>query len=165
MKPAADVRITMPARPEGVAVVRQALAGMADALDFDEAVLADMKMAVSEACTNVVVHAYQDSDGMLEVDMAADESGLTIRVRDHGSGIQPQVNRTGDVPALGLGLPLIAALSDSFELQGSAAQGTEVRMMFTYLRESDPAAANPVTGTVGDDGRWDSDGTRPAASG
>ena len=46
---APDVRLTMPARPEGVAVVRQALAGMADALDFDAAVLADMKMAVSEA--------------------------------------------------------------------------------------------------------------------
>jgi hypothetical protein len=37
--------------------------------------------------------------------------------------------------------------------------------MFTYLRESDPAAANPVTGTVGDDGRWDSDGTREAPAG
>ena len=67
---APDVRLTMPARPEGVAVVRQALAGMADALDFDAAVLADMKMAVSEACTNVVVHAYEDADGMLEVEMA-----------------------------------------------------------------------------------------------
>ena len=84
----------MPARPEGVAVVRQALAGMADALDFDAAVLADMKMAVSEACTNVVVHAYEDAEGMLEVEMSADEAGLTIRVRDHGSGIQPQVNRS-----------------------------------------------------------------------
>jgi len=165
MTAAADVRLTMPARPEGVAIVRQALAGIADALAFDEAVLADMKMAVSEACTNVVVHAYPDDEGVLEVDMAADETGLIIRVRDHGSGIQPQVNRSGDVPALGLGLPLIAALSDSYELQGSAGQGTEVRMMFTYLRESDPAAANPVTGTIGEDGRWDSDGTSGAPAG
>ena len=47
---------------------------MADALDFDAAVLADMKMAVSEACTNVVVHAYEDSDGVLEVDMRADDA-------------------------------------------------------------------------------------------
>src|ERR671923_213490 len=91
MRPAPDVRLTLPARAEGVAVVRQALAGMADALDVDAAVLADMKMAVSEACTNVVVHAYDDGDGLLEVDMSADDVGLTIRVRDHGSGIQPQV--------------------------------------------------------------------------
>jgi anti-sigma regulatory factor (Ser/Thr protein kinase) len=153
---APDVRMTLPARPEGVAVVRQALAGMADALDFDAAVLADMKMAVSEACTNVVVHAYDDSEGVLEVDMTADESGLTIRVRDHGSGIQPQVNRSREVPALGLGLPLIAALSDAFELHGTSGQGTEVRMTFLYVRDGDPADTNPVTGSVGDDGRWDS---------
>jgi anti-sigma regulatory factor (Ser/Thr protein kinase) len=165
MSAAPDVRLTMPARPEGVAVVRQALAGMADALDFDAAVLADMKMAVSEACTNVVVHAYADSEGVLEVDMIAEDAGLTIRVRDHGSGIQPQVTQSREVPALGLGLPLIAALSDSFELQGRAGRGTEVRMTFLYARESDPAAANPMTGSVGDDGRWDSDATRGTPAG
>ena len=165
MIPAPDVSLSMPARPEGVAVVRQALAGMADALDFDAAVLADMKMAVSEACTNVVVHAYEDSDGVLEVEMTATHLGLTIRVRDHGRGIQPQVDPGRDVPALGLGLPLIAALSDAFEVQGGAGQGTEVRMTFTYARESDPAEANPVTGTVGDDGRWDSDASRGTPAG
>ena len=85
----------MPARPEGVGVVRQALAGMADALDFDAAVLADMKMAVTEACTNVVVHAYDEDAGMLEVEMLADEDGLTIVVRDHGAGIQPRPRALG----------------------------------------------------------------------
>jgi serine/threonine-protein kinase RsbW len=150
-----EVLLAMPARPEGVGVVRQALAGVADALDFDPSVLADMKMAVTEACTNVVVHAY-DEEGMLEVEMLAAEDGLTIVVRDHGSGIQPRPARSG-APALGLGLPLIAALSDSFELRGSAGVGTEVRMTFAYARESDPAEANPVTGTVGNDGRWDPD--------
>ena len=151
---APDVRLSMPARPEGVAVVRQALAGLADALAFDANVVADMKMAVSEACTNVVVHAYEEDAGMLEVEMLADETGLTIVVRDHGAGIQPRPARA-EPPALGLGLPLIAALSDAFELRGSAGRGTEVRMTFAYARESDPADANPVTGTVGIDGRWD----------
>jgi anti-sigma regulatory factor (Ser/Thr protein kinase) len=157
---APDVRLTMPARPEGVAVVRQALAGMADALDVDATVLADMKMAVSEACTNVVVHAYDDADGVIEVDMMAGENGLTIRVRDHGSGIHPQASRSRDVPALGLGLPLIAALSDAFELYGTAGQGTEVRMTFNYTREVDPVEGRPVPGMVGDDGRWDPDASR-----
>jgi serine/threonine-protein kinase RsbW len=151
--PASEVRLTMPARPEGVGVVRQALAGMADALDFDAAVLADMKMAVTEACTNVVVHAYDDA-GELEVEMTADELGLTILVRDQGTGIRPHPARS-ETPALGLGLPLIAALSDAFELRGSAGRGTEVRMTFSYSRDSDPADVNPVTGTVGIDGRWD----------
>jgi serine/threonine-protein kinase RsbW len=156
MNPAPEVLLTMPARPEGVGVVRQALAGMADALDFDASVLADMKMAVTEACTNVVVHAYDEDAGVLEVEMLADEAGLTIVVRDHRSGIQPRPARS-EPPAVGLGLPLIAALSDSFELRGSAGRGTEVRMTFSYDRSGDPAEANPVTGTVGVDGRWDPD--------
>jgi anti-sigma regulatory factor (Ser/Thr protein kinase) len=151
-----EVLLKMPARPEGVAVVRQALAGVADALDFEPSVLADMKMAVTEACTNVVVHAYEEKTGVLEVEMLADENGLTIVVRDHGAGIQPRPARS-EPPALGLGLPLIAALSDSFELRGSAGQGTEVRMTFAYMRGEDPAAGNPVTGGVGIDARWDSD--------
>jgi serine/threonine-protein kinase RsbW len=157
-----EVRLRMPARPEGVAVVRQALAGMADALDFDAAVLADMKMAVSEACTNVVVHAYEGEAGTLEVEMHAGENGLTIVVRDHGAGIQPRPARS-EPPALGLGLPLIAALSDAFELRGSTGMGTEVRMMFAYDRVHDPVEQNPVTGTVGEDGRWDSNADPPGS--
>jgi anti-sigma regulatory factor (Ser/Thr protein kinase) len=150
----AEVRLTLPARAEGVGVVRQALAGVADALDVADGVLADMKMAVTEACTNVVVHAYPEDDGLLDVELRTGESGLTIVVRDHGSGIQPR--RVPSRPAaLGLGLPLVAALSDAFELRGSAGEGTEVRMTFAYVREVDPALANPVTGTVGADGKWD----------
>lgn len=142
-----EVRLTMPARPEGVGVVRQALEGMADALAFDHGVLADMKMAVTEACTNVVVHAYADGDeagggDTLEVDLLADELGLTVVVRDRGSGIRPRAARTA--PALGLGLPLIAALSDAFEVRGSAGGGTEVRMTFLYVREADPAESYPI---------------------
>ena len=163
--PAPEVLLSMPARPEGVGVVRQALSGMADALDVDPVVLADMKMAVTEACTNVVVHAYEDSDGVLEVDMLADDAALTINVRDHGSGIHPRPDRSREVPALGLGLPLIAALSDAFELRGSAGQGTEVRMTFRYARERDPVAENPVQGTVGENGRWDPDARSEASAG
>jgi len=148
-----EVVLNMPARAEGVGVVRQALAGLADALAFDAAVLSDMKMAVTEACTNVVVHAYDDEPGELEVSMCAGVDDLTIIVRDHGSGIAPKPART-EPPALGLGLPLIAALSDAFELRGSAGHGTEVRMTFAYLRDRDPADANPVDGSVGPDGRW-----------
>jgi serine/threonine-protein kinase RsbW len=156
-----EVLLTMPALPEGVGVVRQALAGMADALDFEASVLADMKMAVTEACSNVVVHAYDSDAGLLEVEMSATEEGLTIVVRDHGSGIQPRPAQS-EPPALGLGLPLIAALSDTFELRGSAGRGTEVRMTFAYNRNSDPAERNPVTGGVGVDGRWEPGQGTPA---
>jgi len=155
MTAAPEVLLTLPARPEGIGLVRQALAGMADALDFDEAVLADMKMAVTEACTNVVVHAYPQGEGMLEVEMLAAENGVTIVVRDHGFGIHPHAADAAATPALGLGLPLIAALSDAYELHGGAGAGTEVRMTFAFVRDHDPAAGRPVTGTVGPDGIWD----------
>jgi serine/threonine-protein kinase RsbW len=156
-----EVKLSLPARAEGVGVVRQALAGVADALVVDAAVLADMKMAVTEACTNVVVHAYDEHvEGMLEVEMMADKAALTIVVRDQGTGIERRPARR-DAPALGLGLPLIAALSDTFELRGGAEAGTEVRMTFSYERNGDPAEANPVLGTIGSDGHWDADAETP----
>ena len=161
MSAPADVRLSLPARPEAVGVVRHALSGPAAALGFEEAILAAMQMAVTEGCTNVAVHPYHEDAGMLEVEMLADEAGLTIVVRDHGAGIQPRPARS-EPPAPGLGLPLIAALSDAFELKGSAGHGTEVRMPFAYSRGLDPAEANPVTGTVGADGRWDPDADNPA---
>ena len=71
--------------------------------------------------------------------MLADDAALTIVVRDWGSGIQPRPARR-EAPALGLGLPLIAALSDSFELKGSTNSGAEVRMTFIADRSADPAA-------------------------
>jgi anti-sigma regulatory factor (Ser/Thr protein kinase) len=147
-----QVTLSLPAQPEGVGVVRQALAGVADALDFQAPLLADMKMAVTEACTNVVVHAYDAGSGRLEVDVLPAEEAVTIVVRDHGTGIQPRPARS-EPPALGLGLPLIAALSDAFELRGSAGQGTEVRMTFSYDR--DAATGDRVSGMIGPDGRWD----------
>jgi anti-sigma regulatory factor (Ser/Thr protein kinase) len=116
----------MPARPEGVGVVRQALAGMADALDFDAAVLADMKMAVTEACTNVVVHAYPDGEGPMGLRASIDERRLALVVVDRGRGIVPRP----DSPGLGLGLPLIATLAESLELGTGNTEETEVRMTF-----------------------------------
>ena len=154
------VRLALPAKPEGVGVVRQALAGLADAMALDAAILADAKMAVTEACTNVVVHAYGDTEGELEVEMLADDDSVTVVVRDRGTGIRPRATR--ETQALGLGLPLIAALSDAFEVRGGPGMGTEVRMTFSYFRESDPAEERPITGGPGEDGKWDLDGDPPA---
>ena len=157
------VRLEMPAKPEGVGVVRQALAGLADAIALDQTVLSDAKMAVTEACTNVVVHAYDgEEDGRLAVDMHADDVALTVVVRDEGAGIQPRPTRNAPT-ALGLGLPLIAALSDAFEVRGAHGGGTEVRMTFRYDREYDPVEDNPIQGGPGPDGKWDPDAGPDAA--
>lgn len=149
------VCLDLPARPEGVGVIRQALVGVADALAIDRGVLSDAKMAVTEACTNVVVHAYDHDAGRLDVEMFADHDRLMVVVRDRGSGIAPRPTRTSST-ALGLGLPLIAALSDAFEVRGGPSTGTEVRMSFRYERNGDPASENPITGAPGPSGRWES---------
>lgn len=131
-----DLELKLPARPENVAVVRHALGGLGEALDVDEQTLADIKLAVTEACTNVVIHAYNGDDGPLEVDALVDGRRLTVVVRDHGRGIVPRP----DSPGLGLGLPLIATLAESLELGKDDGDSTEVRMTFR-LDEDHPDSA------------------------
>src|SRR5918999_2213671 len=75
---APDLVLTLPARAENVAVVRHAFGGLGDALDIEDQVLADVKLAVTEACTNVVVHAYPDGDGPMEVAAAVPDGRATI---------------------------------------------------------------------------------------
>ena len=121
-----DLELRLAARPENVAVVRHALGGLAEALSLDEHVLADIKLAVSEACANVVMHAYDEAEGPLEVTASATGDRLTVIVRDRGKGISPRT----DSPGLGVGLPLIATLTDTLELRSGEEEATEVWMTF-----------------------------------
>jgi serine/threonine-protein kinase RsbW len=139
------LQMSLPARAENVAVVRHALAGLAERVGMEEPSLADLKTVVTEACMNVVVHAYPDGeDGLLEVDAATDLEGLTVVVRDHGSGIRPRPDV--EQPSLRIGLTLIAALSSSFEISGGADRGTEIRMHLPLRpRTEETEAAEPAT--------------------
>src|SRR4051812_19764185 len=122
-----DLELKLPARAENVAVVRHAFGGFAEVLAVDEQTLADIKLAVTEACTNVVIHAYDPAaPGSLEVDASFDDERLTVVIRDRGRGIVPRP----DSPGLGLGLPLIATLAESLELGTDDGDHTEVRMTF-----------------------------------
>lgn len=121
------LEMRLPAKAENVAVVRHAIAGMAEQLGMDEAGLADLKTVVTEACMNVVVHAYPDDGrGPLDVEADPDSEGLTVTVRDSGAGISPQAD--SERSSLKLGLSLIAALSSSFSIAGGLDRGTEVTM-------------------------------------
>jgi anti-sigma regulatory factor (Ser/Thr protein kinase) len=122
----ADVELTLPARAENVAVVRHALGGLGEALDLDPQTLSDVKLAVTEACTNVVVHAYGEDEGPMEVTATLEGLTLRVTVRDRGLGIVPRP----DSPGLGLGLPLIATLTESLELGKADDNRTEVAMIF-----------------------------------
>jgi len=137
MQPA--VRLCMPALPANVALVRQALAGLTDELGVEPARAADMKIALTEACTNVVVHAYGDEPGPLEVTMALEHGRLVLGVRDRGNGLHPLPGRDEGAP-LGFGLALIASLSDELGLVGGR-HGTEVRIAFTLFDAGAPPLA------------------------
>jgi anti-sigma regulatory factor (Ser/Thr protein kinase) len=122
-----DLELKLPARAENVAVIRHAFGGLAEVLSVDEQTLADIKLAVTEACTNVVIHAYEpDENGSLEVDASIRDRRLKVVIRDRGRGIVPRP----DSPGLGLGLPLIATLAETLELGKDDQDNTEVRMTF-----------------------------------
>jgi serine/threonine-protein kinase RsbW len=139
---AGEVRLTLPAVAENVAVVRQALTGMTEALGIGPGVLADMKTAVSEACNNVVVHAYPEPAPArpVEVTAVADAGDVAVTVRDQGRGITPgEVDLDSDRD--GVGLSLISALTASVEIDGAPGEGTEVRMRF--VPDPDDPAHDP----------------------
>ena len=124
---ASDVRLTLPARPENVAVVRHVLGAFAEALMLPDPVIEDMRLAVTEACTNVVRHAYADGQpGPVEILIRPQGDTLQVIVADEGRGLGPSNDSSGP----GLGLPLIAALSHSFVIEQVPENGARLRMSF-----------------------------------
>jgi len=122
----ADVRLSLPARPENVAVVRHVLGAFGEPLELGRHRLEDVRLAVTEACTNVVRHAYDRTDGPLEVDVRPLHDRLEVVVSDTGRGIRPSADRSGP----GLGIPMIATLCDELDIDGGAAHGSRVTMSF-----------------------------------
>jgi serine/threonine-protein kinase RsbW len=117
-----------PAEPPSVSTIRHSLADFARGLGVPDDVISAAGLAVSEATTNAVVHAYADQvdPGQVEVAAGIDEGMLWVTVCDGGRGMPPRP----DSPGLGLGLPLIAQMAASFEVHERDGGGTEVRMRF-----------------------------------
>ena len=122
------VRLQLDSRPESLTVVRSMLAGFGEALGLDAQLLDDLKTAVSEACNNVVLHAYDDVTGPLSVGLDVGSQGLEVTVRDHGSGIQYVASSAEE--RMGVGIAVINALADRAEFLIAPDGGTEVRMAF-----------------------------------
>ncbi len=142
-----EFRLALPSRPENVAVVRQALAGAIEVLGLSESRLLDINTAVSEACNNVVVHAYDGDEGPLMVILCVQDAELEVIVRDQGVGIRPRAPEPG-LEVQGLGLSLIQTLSDRVEFMGGISQGTEVRMAFSLNGESEHVDPGRLTGEM-----------------
>src|SRR3954467_12228718 len=102
------VRLSLPARARNIAVVRRALEAIAEELALPRRLVEDMRLAVTEACTNRGRHAYTDDEAdhasALRVELLPQAQGMRVIVEDCGRGLNPSPNLRGP----GLGLPLIA---------------------------------------------------------
>jgi serine/threonine-protein kinase RsbW len=121
-----EIRLTLPANAENVALVRHVIAALGEALGLEGAAAGDMKLAVTEACTNVVRHAYEGTRGTLEVEVQRDDEYLVVIVTDQGRGLRPRPDSGG----AGLGLPLMAALTHGLDIEHAPDCGARVRMSF-----------------------------------
>jgi anti-sigma regulatory factor (Ser/Thr protein kinase) len=103
------------------------LAGLGEFLELDPELLDDLKTAISEACNNVVLHAYDDGPGPLMMSMEIGSETFDVTVRDRGVGIQ-RISSAEN--RMGVGLAVISALANRAEFQSSPGEGTEVHMSF-----------------------------------
>lgn len=121
--------LTLSNRPEDVAVVHEAMTGVAQALGLDALEAGDLDTAVGEACKNVVWHAYEGTEGPLELELYADGAAVEVVVRDHGIGIRPHVGER-TLPHTGIGLPIVHVLTRRVVYTNLPDGGTELRMHF-----------------------------------
>ena len=116
---------SMPGTPLGVRMVRKELTAIAAGCGMDADGVADVRLAVTEAATNAVMHAYADTAGELTVTATARDGELAIVIGDTGPGL---VERD-DSPGLGVGLSVIATVALRLRIV-SAPGGTQVHMTF-----------------------------------
>lgn len=125
------VRLAFPARAEYLILGRLALAGVARAVPIDDEVLADLKLAVTEACGNVVKHAYPapDAAGPVRLAIEVEEGAITITVEDDGVGLPADTptNGHGEAAESGMGLAIIAAIADEVQTGQAAGGGASLR--------------------------------------
>jgi serine/threonine-protein kinase RsbW len=138
--PYGTVVLTLDARPENLALTRLALAGVAANAGAPRDVVADLKLAVTEACTNVIQHAYGDdgSVGSIVVRYRGEPGVVSIQVEDSGSGFEPggvlettERNGAGN----GMGLMIIRVLTDELEISDTGS-GTRLTLVKRFSPES-----------------------------
>jgi serine/threonine-protein kinase RsbW len=125
------MRLSLPAKARNIAVVRRALEAIAEELALPRRLVEDMRLAVTEACTNVVRHAYTgaeaDDASALRVELLPHARGMRVIVEDRGRGFGPSPDSGGP----GRGLPLIATLTSQLEVShGSGHRGSRIAMSF-----------------------------------
>jgi serine/threonine-protein kinase RsbW len=145
MAEGSTVRLRLESRPQTLTIVRGMLGGVAEFLSIDPELLDDLKTSVSEACNNVVLHAYGGEPGPMEVGLFVTPEQFSVRVSDEGVGM-PAPPPAGDV-SQGIGLSVIRALTEDVQFSSAPGGGTEVRMDFSVRRDGRKLFEAPPTAT------------------
>jgi len=125
------LKFLIPGKPEYVGTVRIAISHVAANAGFDIEAIDDIKVAVSEACTNIIRHSHDHSDFTYEVAIECEEKSLTITVADHGVGFETNdyvEPVPGQTRGSGMGIYILRALMDEVDIQSEVGIGTNIRM-------------------------------------
>jgi serine/threonine-protein kinase RsbW len=127
------VRLRIPARAEYIALARLALSGLADIVSLPEELLADLKLALTEAVSNSVRHAYGEGGGFVSVAYELSGGSLAVEVVDDGEGFDPERPPALEGEELtegGLGIAIIRTIADDFELESRpGVRGSRLRFV------------------------------------
>lgn len=126
------VRLTFPAKSDYLLLARLALTGLARSYPLDAETLADLKLAVTEACGNAVRHAYDEGEGSVTVELVAAGDRLELVVEDEGTGVDAAAVPdflAEDRPEGGMGMAIMRAVVDELDIRnGAGGRGTVVHM-------------------------------------
>lgn len=124
----AVINLTIPAKAEYITLGRLALTALARVRELPEETLADLKLALTEACSNSVRHAYSSDDGTVEILYQLEPDRLVIEVSDQGRGfVPPSGLEEIDFGEGGLGIAIIRALADDLEISEKMGGGSRLR--------------------------------------
>ena len=130
---APTVRLTIPAKAEYITLCRLALTGLSRLRALPQETLADLKLALTEACSNSIRHAYPEGGGTVEVVYELEPDRLVIEVSDSGAGFSADAHvpgSDGDLSEGGLGMEIIRVIADELELgPGHGGRGSRLRLV------------------------------------
>jgi serine/threonine-protein kinase RsbW len=130
---AVAVRLCIPAKPEYISLGRLALTGLSRLRTFPDDVLADLKLALTEACTNSVRHAYDGGEGVVEIVYELHPDRLVVVVTDSGDGFDHDAagrdDESDELSEGGLGIAIIQALADELEISRRNGGGSRLRFV------------------------------------
>ena len=143
------VSLTIPAEARWLVLCRLVLTGLCDANGVNGETVADLKLAVTEACSNSVRHAYGNTSGMVTVRYELDASSLFVEVADAGQGFAfdrplPEIQEPASLESLDdlredeMGLAIIQSLVDELDI-GAASNGRGTRIAFRMSLDRDRA--------------------------